>query len=59
MFASGWRAPMDDCRAVVRRLAAEGELPLEAILQDIPPARRQALGLALVWMCKIGLLDWR
>ncbi len=59
MFASGWRAPMDDCRAVVRRLAAEGELSLEAILQDIPPARRQALGLALVWMCKIGLLDWR
>jgi hypothetical protein len=59
MFASGWRAPMDDCRAVVRRLAAEGELSLETILQDAPVAQRQALGLALVWMCKIGLLDWR
>jgi glycosyltransferase involved in cell wall biosynthesis len=58
-FASGWHAPVEDCRAVVRRLADEGELDVRAIVEAFPTPARQGVGMALVWMCKIGLLDWR
>jgi glycosyltransferase involved in cell wall biosynthesis len=58
-FAAAWHASVEDCRAVVRRLAAEGELDVRAIVEAFPTHARQGVGMALVWMCKIGLLDWR
>lgn len=59
LFASGWRAPPEDCAAIIERLAANGETPAKDLLAAYPSNRHMALGLAIAWMCKLGLLDWR
>lgn len=59
LFASGWRAPLEDCVAIIDRLADGDELPAKDILAAYPSGRHMALGLAIAWMCKLGLLDWR
>jgi hypothetical protein len=44
---------------LIDRLAEAGELNLRDLLAPYPRGRHQTLGLAVGWMCKLGLLDWR
>ncbi|HEY9235400.1 MAG TPA: glycosyltransferase family 4 protein [Phenylobacterium sp.] len=58
-FAGNWRANVALCAQLMDRLAAGGEMPVRELLAPHPRAHHAALGLAVVWMCKLGLLDWR
>lgn len=58
-FAGNWRASLEDSAAMLSRLLAEGEMNVRDLIAPFPPARQQLLGMSLVWMCKLGLLDWR
>lgn len=57
MFASIWRADMADCRKVVE-LLQDGPMTVQAIVTHFPQTDRRQFQLALLWMCKIGLLAW-
>ena len=59
LFASVWRASFEDCAAIIQRLAEGGEMRANDILTAFPSDRHMSLGLAVAWMCKLGLLDWR
>ena len=59
LFASGVRASYEDCAAILRQLGERGEMAAGELLTGQPNAKHAGLGLAIVWMCKIGLIDWR
>jgi D-inositol-3-phosphate glycosyltransferase len=58
-FAGNWRASQADSAAMLARLIAEGELSMRELIAPFPNAHQQLLGMSVVWMCKLGLLDWR
>ncbi|WP_323690564.1 glycosyltransferase family 4 protein [Phenylobacterium sp. 58.2.17] len=58
-YASGARASHDESVAMLTRLIAEGELSVRELVAPFPQNRQQLLGMSIVWMCKLGLLDWR
>ena len=58
-FASGSRASYEDAAAMLQRLIDEGELSVRDLITPFPRGSQQALGMSIVWMCKLGLLDWR
>ena len=58
-FAGNWRASPQDNAVMLQRLLAEGELSVRELVAPFPQARQQLLGMSIVWMCKLGLLDWR
>lgn len=53
-----WRAPAEDASAIVERLAEAGELSVRDLLLGFPVERRRAVQMSLVWLAKIGVLDW-
>jgi glycosyltransferase involved in cell wall biosynthesis len=53
-----WRAPPEDAAALVGRLAEAGELSVRDLLLGFPVERRRAVQMSLVWLAKIGVLDW-
>jgi D-inositol-3-phosphate glycosyltransferase len=54
----GWRANPEETRQILERVAS-GEAPtVKAVLLTFPMARRRHVQMALVWMAKLGLLDW-
>jgi hypothetical protein len=57
-FAGGWRASHEEAVAVLTVLAERGPLSVREIIEPLAPARRQLVALSIVWMCKLGLLDW-
>lgn len=57
-FAGGWRASHEESVAVMTVLAERGPLSVREIIEPLAPARRQLVALSIVWMCKLGLLDW-
>ncbi|TXM94263.1 glycosyltransferase family 4 protein [Methylobacterium sp. WL116] len=57
-FADHWRINPAECRAVLDHLAANGAQAFSEIQSRVPPARREAVALTLVWMCKLGILAW-
>ncbi|HEY9217984.1 MAG TPA: glycosyltransferase family 4 protein, partial [Phenylobacterium sp.] len=56
MAFPGYRASLQDCAAMLT-LIGEGATAGE-VLSRFPPNQRGRLELGLVWMAKIGLLDW-
>ena len=58
-FAGNWRASPQDNAVMLQRLLAEGELSVRELVAPFPQNRQQLLGMSIVWMCKLGLLDWR
>ena len=58
-FAANWRASPQDSAVMLGRLIAEGELSVRDLVAPFPNGRQQLLGMSIVWMCKLGLLDWR
>jgi D-inositol-3-phosphate glycosyltransferase len=55
---AGWRATPEETRLILERVAS-GETPnVKAVLLTFPMERRRHVQMALVWMAKLGLLDW-
>ena len=53
-----WRAPPEDAARIVELLSEAGELSVRDILLAFPVDRRRAIQMSLVWMAKLGILDW-
>ena len=53
-----WRAPSEDAARIVELLSEAGELSVRDILLAFPVDRRRAIQMSLVWMAKLGILDW-
>ena len=54
----GWRASLDEARLILSRIAS-GETPtVKTVLLSFTIERRRAVQMTLVWMAKLGLLDW-
>jgi hypothetical protein len=57
-FAGGWRASHEESLAVMTMLAERGPLTVREIIEQAANGRRQLVALSIVWLCKLGLLDW-
>ena len=57
-FASGWRASHEESAMIMTMLAERGPLTVGELVEAAGAGRRQLFALAIVWMCKLGLLDW-
>ena len=53
-----WRAPPEDAGQIVLLLAGAGDASVRDLLLAFPMERRRAVQMTLVWMAKIGILDW-
>ncbi|AWM78860.1 glycosyltransferase family 4 protein [Phenylobacterium parvum] len=53
-----WRAPTEDAAALVGRLAETGDASVRDLLLGFPVERRRAVQMSLVWLAKIGVVDW-
>ena len=57
-FASNWRASMEECARILDLVAAGQAPTVAALTRHFPPQRRWQIELGLMWMMKLGLLDW-
>lgn len=57
-FAEAWRAPPEVLGRLVADLAHRPWRSLGEILSEVPPAERAGVAYGLVWLCKMGVLDW-
>jgi len=57
-FAAGWRGSHEESAAVLAALAERGPLTVGELVEAAGNGRRQLVALAIVWLCKLGLLDW-
>lgn len=57
-FAEGWRANPEETARIVDILASQGPLSAGAVLSAFPEPRRRAVDLTLVWLAKIGVVEW-
>ena len=53
-----WRAPPEDAARIVELLTEARELGVRDLLLAFPVERRRAVQMSLVWLAKIGVLDW-
>lgn len=58
MFAANWRCSIEECRLVLGHLAERQGATAGEVLALFPPGRRSAVLLGLLWLCKLGILDW-
>ena len=56
-FASSWRCTGPECAQVMHVLGAQTRSVKEVLLA-FPVARRRSVQMGLMWMCKLGMLDW-
>ncbi len=54
----GLRATPQECARALELLAAGQGMASRQVLEAFPPERRRAVELGLVWMAKLGLVDW-
>lgn len=57
MFADNLRLPHDQVRPVLATLAA-GPATARALLEPFPVAQRRRALLSLLWLAKLGMIDW-
>jgi len=58
-FGEAWRAPRPELAELTAQIAARPGVRLGDLLATIPPERRARVVYGLVWLCKMGVLDWR
>ncbi len=56
--AALWRASPAECAEVCGLLASGQAWTVAGVLARFPPARGAALELGIVWMAKLGVIDW-
>ncbi len=54
-----WRAPLPQARDALAFIASRGSTTVQAVIERVPAPERARLQLSLMWMCKLGVLDWR
>jgi D-inositol-3-phosphate glycosyltransferase len=55
---SSARAPLEDCAQALDLIASRQVSSGRDVLAEFPMEKRQGLQLGLVWMAKLGLIDW-
>ena len=58
-FGEAWRAPRPELAELAARIAESPETRLGDLVGAFPPERRARITYGLLWLCKIGVLDWR
>ncbi|THD77000.1 MAG: glycosyltransferase [Phenylobacterium sp.] len=53
-----WRASLEECAEVVRKLAAREAMTLRDVVLAFPPDRRRLIELGVMWLAKQGFVDW-
>jgi D-inositol-3-phosphate glycosyltransferase len=53
-----WRATLEECAEVVRRVEAGEARTVREVLLGVAPDRRPAVELGVMWLAKQGFLDW-
>lgn len=53
----GWRAGLEECEQALA-VIAQGGATVRSVLTAFPVPRRRAVEMALVWMAKLGIVDW-
>ena len=53
-----WRGGPQEHARILERLAAEGPLTVRDLLLGFPVDRRRRVHMSLVWMAKLGMVDW-
>jgi hypothetical protein len=56
---SGMRASLDECAQALDRLVEVGPQKVSEVLLVFPAPRRRGMMMAIAWMAKQGLVDWR
>ncbi|WP_310539170.1 glycosyltransferase family 4 protein [Phenylobacterium sp.] len=56
-FASSWRCTGPECAQVLEILGTETR-SVRDVLLAFPVERRRLVQMGLMWMCKLGMLDW-
>lgn len=56
--ARGWRATPAECVQVCELLASGQAATVGDVVARFAPARRSPVELAIVWMAKLGIIDW-
>ena len=59
MFAANWRGSLDEAKAVWRTLAENGPMPYQDLAATFPLARRAHIRMMVLWLAKMGVVDWR
>jgi len=57
-FSREWRATPTECITILDDLHKFGSLSVAAILSRFPAHRRRPIKLGLMWMCKMGFIEW-
>jgi glycosyltransferase involved in cell wall biosynthesis len=55
---TGLQATTEECEEVIDLIAAGRARNVREVLQAFPTPRRRAVELAIVWLAKLGLVDW-
>jgi glycosyltransferase involved in cell wall biosynthesis len=55
---AAWRGTSNEAGLVLERLADGGALSVQELLIDFPDDRHPAVQMSLVWLAKLGILDW-
>ncbi len=56
-FADNWRMDLAGCKSLLDCIGRE-PVSLQQLLSQLEPHRREVAAMALVWMCKLGLIAW-
>jgi hypothetical protein len=54
----GLRASLEECAEALDLLASGAATTSRQVLEAFPPPRRRHVELGLIWMAKLGLVDW-
>lgn len=55
---AAWRLPVGQSVRIHDMVAERGVMSVAEVMRDLGAVPRDALLRHLVWMCKVGLLDW-
>ncbi|MDP1616127.1 glycosyltransferase family 4 protein [Phenylobacterium sp.] len=58
-FGEAWRAPRPELAQLAAHIAEHPDARLGDLVAAIPPERRSRVTYGLLWLCKMGVLDWR
>ena len=53
-----WRGTLEEAGLVLARVAAGEAATVKAVLLTFPTDRRRAVQMTLMWLAKLGLLEW-
>lgn len=57
-YADSWRGTPEECAKVLDLVASGKATTVETVLTAFPPERHRHMQLGLVWLAKLGMLDW-